>query len=229
MCPREGIKAVLWDLDDTLYSRKAAAEKVFHGMFRELLYPSRDEEYISRAVSYMMKCVRPNSMVSEEAFSELLKKYEPELPFSRPDCLDYYYAHMPDFAVPYPTHIKIIKGLRSLGIKNAIVTNIYPERVAAQRAKIKALGIEDLFEEIIISGEVGIRKPDRGIYDLAASRLGVKNSECIFVGDDPGSDIKGAIGADMEAVWLDVWGYGNIFQDEPKVHRVSSLEEYFLL
>ena len=46
-------KAVLWDLDDTLYSRKNAARQVFFGMFGKLLYPSLGDEYIKEAVDYI--------------------------------------------------------------------------------------------------------------------------------------------------------------------------------
>ena len=39
-------KAVLWDLDDTLYSRRAAAEKVFPGMLKAHVYPSASECFL---------------------------------------------------------------------------------------------------------------------------------------------------------------------------------------
>ena len=46
-------KAVLWDLDDTLYSRKEAARQMFPGMFRQCLYTDRTREFIQEAVDYM--------------------------------------------------------------------------------------------------------------------------------------------------------------------------------
>ena len=227
MFDREKTRAVLWDLDDTLYSRVEAARKTFPGMFREHLYTDRSEEFIAQAVDYMMAHIKRNSMVHEDTFAALLEKYPPDKPYVRSDCLDYYYAHITDFAEPYREQISVIKKLKELGIKTAIVTNISAERVCSQRKKIKALGIADLFDAVVISGEVGIHKPDRRIFDRAAELLGVRNEECVFVGDDPTADVEGALGADMEAVWIDKWEYSGELAISPRVHRVRSVLEYF--
>ena len=219
----EGIKAVLWDLDDTLYSRVEAARATFPGMFRELLYPGRCEEYISQAVEYMMSRVRRWSMVSEDAFSELLLKYPSDRPYSREACLDYYYSHITDYAKPNDGAVRVMRELSGRGIKNAVVTNMYKERAPIQREKIEAIGIASLLDAVVISGEVGLRKPEREIYDLTARMLGVKNYECIFVGDDPDSDIKGALGAGMRAVWINTWGLTADFCGA--VDEISSADE----
>ena len=229
MLDKEKIKAVLWDLDDTLYSRVAAARQTFPGMFKTLLYPDRPAEFIKEAVAFMMQNVRSNSMVHEDAFRALFAVYPPDRSYVREDCLAYYSEHLLEFAAPYPGALRILGELRRRGIKTALVTNITKERVAAQRRKIDVLGIAPLFDEILISGEVGFHKPDRRIFDLAASRLGVKNGECLFVGDDLTLDVLGALGADMEVVWLDIWGRGAGAVTDPRVHRVLHIEEYFVL
>ncbi len=60
-------------------------------------------------------------------------------------------------------------------------------------------GIDDLFDELIISAEVGLVKPDRRIYKLAVSRLGVQPSEAVFVDDMPGN-VTGAQAAGLFAI-----------------------------
>ena len=45
--------------------------------------------------------------------------------------------------------------------------------------------LEAAFDVLVISGEVGLRKPDRGIFQLAAQRLGVALEDCVFVDDLP--------------------------------------------
>lgn len=222
-------KAVLFDLDDTLYSRVDAARMTFFGMLRENLYPDRSDEFIREAVGYMMTKVKHNSMIHEDTFRALLEKYPPDKPYVRAACVDYYYEHICEFAKPFPEPLAVIKKLREMGIKTAIVTNIPVERVESQRRKIAALGIADLFDAIVISGEFGIHKPDRRIFDHAAGLLGVSNGQCVFVGDDPTSDVQGALNADMEVVWIDNWNSGDIFSDDPRVHRVASVLEYFAL
>jgi FMN phosphatase YigB (HAD superfamily) len=59
--------------------------------------------------------------------------------------------------------------------------------------------------------------------------LGVQNNQCIFVGDDPDSDIEGALNADMEAVWIDRFPDNGRFEGVMRVHRVKSIYEYFAL
>ena len=65
-------KAVLWDLDETLYSRRAAARALFPGMFKAYLYPERDDAFLNEAADYMMTRVPRNSMLHEDAFQALL-------------------------------------------------------------------------------------------------------------------------------------------------------------
>ena len=220
-------KAVLWDLDDTLYSRTAAARRMFPGMFRECLYTGRSDDFIEEAVAFMMTQARRNSVTHEDAFRALLEQYPSDKPYEREACLDYYYAHIRDYVEPFPETVKILQKLKSEGIKLAIVTNITPELLEHQRKKVAALNIAPLFDAVVYSAEFGVHKPDRRIFDHAAACLGVPNKQCLFVGDDPKSDVTGALAAGMEVVWLDRWASEENFTDDPRVHRVGAAEEYF--
>lgn len=222
------IKAVLWDLDDTLYSRVKAARRNLPGMFKTLLYTEQSDEKIEEIADFMMTKVQRNSMVPLEAFEAVVAKYPPDRPFDYQTCLDYYYEHMSKFAEPYEEQLAVVKKLRELGVKNAIVTNISATRAKDQWLKIRRLGIEEYFDAIVVSGDLDIHKPDRGIFDHAAKLLGVANEDCVFVGDDPASDVMGGRNADMEVVWIDRWNDGDPFADDPKVHRVESVTEYFM-
>lgn len=220
-------KAVLWDLDDTLYSRFDAARQTFPGMFRAHLYPGRSDAFLEEAADYMMTKLPRNSMIHEDAFQALMKKYPPELPYDRAKCVAYYYAHMRTFAKPGQEQLEVVKKLRAAGIRTAIVTNVTADILDSQRKKVAALGIASFFDAIVYSAEFGVHKPDRRIFDHAAAVLGVANEECVFVGDDPDSDVAGALNAGMEAVWLDRWEYDGRFAHDPRVHRVQSVLEYF--
>lgn len=220
-------KAILWDLDDTLYSRRDAARRMFPGMFRECLYPHRSEEFIEEAVGYMMTRIKRNSMTHIDAFCELLARYPSDKPFVHADCIAYYYANIRKFVQLRPETAEILRKLKSQGIKLAIVTNIVPELLEHQKKKVRDLGVAQLVDGVIYSAELGIHKPDKRIFDHAAALLGVANGDCLFVGDDLSSDVIGARGAGMEVVWLDRWGEDNRFDNDPAVHRVSTLEEYF--
>jgi putative hydrolase of the HAD superfamily len=82
--------------------------------------------------------------------------------------------------------------LRADGCKLAIVSNSWGDRYPRRR-------LEAAFDAVIISGEVGLRKPAREIYELAASRLGVQAADCVFI-DDLELNVNGAIEAGMHGV-----------------------------
>jgi len=221
------IKAVLWDLDDTLYSRIQAARRTYPGMFRTYLYEGRDDAFIEAAADFMISHLVRDSMIHESSFKALFQAFPPNKDFCLKDCQEYYFEHIHEHAVAGAEQVEVVKKLRALGIKTAIVTNVASDRFAFQRNKIDALGLTALFDAIVLSGEVGVHKPDRRVFDHATKLLGVANEDCVFVGDNPHADITGARNAGMEAVWIDVWDDGDLFPDDPHVHRVQSVLEFF--
>lgn len=58
---------------------------------------------------------------------------------------------------------------------------------------------DELFDVVVISGEVGLRKPDPEIFRMTATRLGLDTSDCVFVDDHPGH-LKGALAEGMTTV-----------------------------
>lgn len=69
-----------------------------------------------------------------------------------------------------------------------------------QRMKLKALAVEDLFDPVVISEEVGLRKPDVRIFELAIANWQVPPGAVLFVGDDPVADIGGASAAGLQTL-----------------------------
>jgi putative hydrolase of the HAD superfamily len=59
------------------------------------------------------------------------------------------------------------------------------------------------FDSLIFSDEVGSRKPDRVIFERAATALGTEVSKIVHIGDDPEADVWGAKRAGMKAVLFD--------------------------
>lgn len=78
---------------------------------------------------------------------------------------------------------------RERGFRIAVVSNGDMRR---QRTKVEALGLEALVDACVISGEIGLRKPDPRIFSLAAERAGFTLSDATWaIGDDPVADIGG--------------------------------------
>jgi len=67
---------------------------------------------------------------------------------------------------------------------------------------LKRVGIAHFFGEILISGELGFRKPHPVVFAELQRRLRVKAAEIVFVGDDLQADVIGAQEAGMRTVWM---------------------------
>lgn len=111
------------------------------------------------------------------------------------------------------------RGPRRLGI----VTNGPPD---VQRDKVELLGLTDLVDFVVISGEVGFEKPDPRIY-AEALRLGRATvDESVFIGDAPQFDILGAHNVGMRSIWVNRtgarWAYGE-HQPTCEVENLASV------
>jgi len=67
---------------------------------------------------------------------------------------------------------------------------------------IEATSLQDYFNAIVISEEVGIEKPDKKIFEVALARLGAKPENAVMVGNRIDTDILGANSFGMKSVWF---------------------------
>jgi putative hydrolase of the HAD superfamily len=81
----------------------------------------------------------------------------------------------------------------------ALVTN---GASCLQRDKLAASGLSDSFDAVVVSGDLGVAKPDASIFTHACARLGVEPRATIMIGDSLTRDIDGALAAGLRAVWL---------------------------
>ena len=72
----------------------------------------------------------------------------------------------------------------------------------AAREVLEKTGLASCFDTIIISGEIGYRKPHPFVFDKLAEDLGIEKSSILFTGDDPDPDIHGASNAGLHPVWF---------------------------
>lgn len=112
-------------------------------------------------------------------------------------------AHMEGLAsaVEFPEeNEKALDDVEKKGYRMAIISNF--DYAPAAYALIEKFRIGRFFEKIIISEEVGWRKPKPVIFRRAMEFLSIKPEEAIFVGDNFRADICGAKDVGMDAVWL---------------------------
>jgi epoxide hydrolase-like predicted phosphatase len=89
-----------------------------------------------------------------------------------------------------------IRELRDRGLRLGLLTNNIKEFGDHWRATFP---IDELFEAVVDSSHVGMRKPDREIYELTCERMGITPSETVFV-DDNLDNVAAARTFGMEAV-----------------------------
>ena len=78
---------------------------------------------------------------------------------------------------------------------------------------IRALGIENYFETILVSESEGIKKPNPTIFKKALSQINVLANESMYVGDHPENDVKGAKNIGMIGVWKKDRQWNNVEAD----------------
>lgn len=97
--------------------------------------------------------------------------------------------------------VQTLAALRDAGYRIGLISNtIWP---AEQHLEdLEEIGVLEYLEHMIFSGEIGMWKPNRAIFQHALDALGVAPEQAVFVGDSPREDIVGARGAGMRAVWV---------------------------
>jgi putative hydrolase of the HAD superfamily len=95
-----------------------------------------------------------------------------------------------------------------------------------QRDKLANTGIIDRFECIVISAEVGERKPDAAIFRRACASAGCAPSEAVYVGDRYETDALGARRAGLTGVWLDREGTRSSTHNGPIVAGLDDFVEF---
>ncbi|MDT8911558.1 HAD-IA family hydrolase [Amycolatopsis sp. PS_44_ISF1] len=86
-----------------------------------------------------------------------------------------------------------LREARARGTRTALVSN-----AAGAGASMKA-ELAGYFDALVFSGEVGVAKPDREIYLIAAERIGLAAASCVFV-DDAARNVRGAAEAGLVGV-----------------------------
>ena len=103
-------------------------------------------------------------------------------------------------AIVFPEHHReLLRELRRTH-RLAVVSNF--DYTPTARLVLEREGVADLFDTVIVSDEVGWRKPKAVIFELALRRLGVGPEQALMVGDRADIDVAGAQAVGMAAAWI---------------------------
>jgi epoxide hydrolase-like predicted phosphatase len=95
------------------------------------------------------------------------------------------FEHAPDMA-------GLVRRARKAGIRTALLSNSWGDQYLRQ-------GWADMFDVVVISGEVGMRKPERRIFDYTLRELDLDAAECVFV-DDHDRNVRTAVDMGMVGI-----------------------------
>lgn len=127
---------------------------------------------------------------------------------------------------PYvcPGAFELLDRLRGRFLIGAL-TNGFTD---VQYKKLRSTGLDRYIQRMVISDEIGIQKPDTRIFRYAEQAIGASSKEIVMIGDNPVSDIKGALDAGWQAAYYDRYGKGDTFASPLYLGRYSDLNSIFI-
>jgi len=103
-------------------------------------------------------------------------------------------------AVVFPAHHGPLLERLARKYRLAVVSNF--DYTPTALGVLETAGVARLFETIVVSDEVGWRKPRREIFDVALTQLGIAPGDALFVGDRADIDVAGAQALSMPVAWI---------------------------
>ena len=189
-------KAVLFDFDETLQDRTQAFESymdTFLGTFCPNISETEKEKR-----KQDMRVTGKGGYVNRVEWCTLLCSMWHWDDAPPAEELAYHYDKtFGDHNCVFENSPKLLKELKKRGYTVGIITN-GPSML--QNHKMDASGLRPYCDIVVVSGDVGIHKPDPRLFIYTADKLGLKPEECVYVGDHPINDIKGALDAGMKAI-----------------------------
>ena len=188
-------------MDGTLLDRKLSHERFMLDQarrFRSDLGDISPQRYLEVAVEFD----RNGLAARKESFPQIGR----ELALSEEltaTLMEDYRARFPASCTLFVGVDETLSALRGAGLRLGLITN---GSTVVQGGKLAATALHAKLDTVLISEVEGLRKPDEAIFHRAATRLESRPADCVFVGDNPDADVRGAKAAGMRAVWVrDPW------------------------
>ncbi len=211
------IKAVLFDFDETLQDRTLAFESYMDALLDDYL-PELDETARKKYKCDMVSTGNGGYVNRINWYQNLIDMWDWKNSPGAAVLANHYDTKFGDHNVIFEHSIPLLKELKNRGYKVGVITN-GPSYL--QNHKMDESGLRPYCDIVVVSGDVGVHKPDPELFRLTAERLGLDTDECIYVGDHPVNDIKGALDSGMKAIRMN-WGW---FKDQDLREDVPVIED----
>ncbi|MFT9821009.1 HAD family hydrolase [Lysinibacillus sp. NPDC056185] len=195
------IQAVIFDLDGTLLDRDSSV-RLFTEQQYERLKPNLSHILKENYVQRFIELDNHGYVWKDKVYQQLIEEFSIKL--SPKAMLEDYLQEFKHSCIPFINLQSMLRNLKKQGLKLGMITNGFGQ---FQLDNIRALGIEEVFDVILISEWEGIKKPDAEIFDRALSKLEVSANESMYVGDHAFNDVEAAKKVGMMTIWKrnDAW------------------------
>ena len=228
MTPTSKRKAVLFDLDDTIFDHRhcrrealtalAQAYPVIAGHELRTMEASH-ERHLQTTHALLLDGGISLSEARHERMRRLFSDLGAVVSDSQLPGIENVYRNTYERSRrPVPGVISIITALKKT-LQIGIVTN---GRVIEQQEKIRVCGLDGMIDVTVISEKAGVKKPSREIFHLALTELKVSAGDAVFLGDSWKNDVLGARSAGIPAVWFN--RYDEVCPEPGSVEEVTNLE-----
>lgn len=213
----KNIKAILLDLDDTLYDyqvcNEAAKKSLFAFLKRRLGLPL---SHITNAFDGARKRVHTDLSGTGASHSRFLYIQKTVEHLSSKTDISVVLEAYEIFWNTFLSRMKLFPGVKdflkkmhSQSIRIAIVTDLTAH---IQFRKLKKLTIDSLIDFVISSEEAGREKPETPIFKLALEKLGMKSQDVCMIGDHPEKDMKGSQSLNIKNIFFTKEKAANFFK-----------------
>jgi len=223
------IRAVVWDIDDTIFDYTAADRA---GMREQLVAEGLLDAYATveqALVRWREVTDRQWARFAAGEIDFLGQRRErvrmflgEELTDAEADAwFDRYIGHYEAAWALFPDVLPVL-DLLAASHRHGVLSN---SSIRVQDRKLRVLGVRDRFESVLCAAELGVHKPDAQAFHAACAALDLPPEQVAYVGDHPEIDGQGAVDAGMLSVWIDRDGLVGAEQAPEGPHRIASLAE----
>ena len=219
-------KIIIFDADETLFDFKKAEKEAFRETILEFGI-NYDESYHFETYKIInnniWKELEQGLITQSELKIERFKRLSDKLQisFDEVEFANVYMNHLSNGSFLFEDSFDLIKSIKDK-YKLIILTN---GLTAVQKKRIKKSSIAKYFDNIVISENVGISKPNPAIFEYALKDINnINKNEILMIGDSLSSDIQGGINFEIDTCWYNPNKLDNKTNLNP-TYEVSSLKE----
>ncbi|MGW5971483.1 HAD family hydrolase [Streptomyces sp. NPDC055186] len=223
------IRAVVWDVDDTLFDYTSADREGMraHLLAEELLagYASVEEALARWREVTDLQWAR---FAAGEVDFETQRRDRTRVFLGREltddEADDWFRRYVVHYEAAWSLFPDVLPVLDTLAAshRHAVLSN---SSLHVQDRKLRVLGVHDRFEAILCAAELGVSKPEAGAFLAACEALALPPAQVAYVGDHPEIDGRGAAEAGLLSVWIDRGGAYATLEPPVGPRRIASLGE----